>query len=325
MKKSCVVFTHPSCLLHDTGSGHPEQIKRLEGVLSALKKPAFSALAWHESGKASPDQLKRVHDAGYVDTLLASSPASGYQAIDADTVLSPHTVAAALYSAGAVIDAVDHVMAGKASTAFCAVRPPGHHAEKDKAMGFCFFGNAAIGAAHAVEAHGLSRVAIIDFDVHHGNGTQDLVEGRKEIFFVSTHQSPLYPGTGAAAEKGRLGNIMNVPLAEGDDGAVFRKAFMDKILPALENFKPEMIIISAGFDAHRDDPLGGMKLTEADYAWVTTELRKIAETHGAGRVVSVMEGGYNLSALASSVAAHVDVLMQDMSPKIKNTPKSPGL
>jgi acetoin utilization deacetylase AcuC-like enzyme len=322
----CSIFTHKDCLDHDTGAGHPEQVARLTRALSALRQPAFSGLDWQDAPKATVEQLTAVHDPEYVDDVLASAPASGHANLDADTVISKGSVDAALRSAGAVVAAVDHVMAGKADTAFCAVRPPGHHAEHGKAMGFCIFGNAAVGALHAVNAHGLERVAVIDFDVHHGNGTANLVDGRKEVFFVSTHQAPpFYPGTGKASETGKLGNILNVPLESGDGSAEFRKAFTDVILPALDAFKPQLVIVSAGFDAHKDDPLGEINLSEADYAWVTRELRKVADKHAGGKVVSALEGGYNLDALTSCIAAHVDVLRENAAPNPAICMRPPGI
>lgn len=322
--KEMAVFTDPSCLLHDTGEGHPEQIARLDAVIAALKAPAFKDIDWHNtSPKATEAQLEYAHDPAYIKSVLAAAPATGHVMLDADTVLCPHSIEAALHAAGAVVAAVDEVLENKAKKAFCATRPPGHHAEKVKAMGFCIFANATIGAFHAVKAHGLKRVAIVDFDVHHGNGTADIVDGHAEFLFASTHQHPFYPDTGAASETGKIGNIINVPLASGDGSAQFRKAFTDKILPALENFKPELIVISAGFDAHKDDPLGEINLTEADYVWVTEELQKIADRHSNGHIVSVLEGGYNLKALASSVGAHVGALMNNtVIPAQKQAPRA---
>ena len=323
MKKTAV-FTHKACLLHDTGEGHPERPLRLKSVIAALKQPEFASLDWQDAPKATTAQLTAAHGPAYVQEVLeAVVPEDGHLFLDADTVLSPDSPEAALRAAGAVAAAVDYVMAGKSETAFCAVRPPGHHAEKDRPMGFCVFANAAVGAFHAAKEHGLKRVAIVDFDVHHGNGTADIVDGHPEFFFASTHQYPFYPGTGSASEKGSLGNILNVPLNGGDGSAEFRKAFADKILPALEKFRPELIIISAGFDAHKDDPLGQINLTEDDYIWVTEELQKIAARHGQGRIVSALEGGYNVSALASCVAAHVGALMNGPAPSLKTAPPQP--
>ncbi|MBI3441390.1 MAG: histone deacetylase family protein [Proteobacteria bacterium] len=305
------VFTDKTCALHDPGAGHPEQIARLSAVVTALQKPEFKNIDWHRSTpEATTAQLEYAHDPDYVHTILRAAPKTGYRMLDSDTILSPHSIEAALHAAGAVVAAVDHVLTGKVEKAFCAVRPPGHHAEKDKAMGFCIFSNAAIGAWHAVKAHGLKRVAIVDFDVHHGNGTENIVDGHAEFLYASTHQYPFYPGTGAAVDTGRLGNIVNVPLQIGDGSAAFRRAFTRVILPALDKFKPELMIISAGFDAHQNDPLAQINLIETDYAWVTTELRHIADEYSHSHIVSVLEGGYNLEGLASSAAAHVAALMK---------------
>ncbi len=331
MKKDTAIFTHAACQLHETptsSANSPESPARYDAVIAALKKPGFESLDWHEDPpKVTVAQLEYAHTPAYVQEMLAQNPKPGeFLWLDPDTAISTRSVEAALHAAGAGIAAVDHVMAGNAKTAFCAVRPPGHHAEKDKAMGFCIFANAAIAALHAVKAHGLKKVAIIDFDVHYGNGTANIVDGKPEFLFASTHQFPFYPGTGDASEKGSLGNIINVPLKKDDGSAAFRKAFTDTILPALDQFKPEMIVISAGFDAHKDDPLGNVNLTEADYVWVTEELQKIAAKHGKSRIVSMMEGGYNLTSLANSAAAHVGQLMKDVPvpiPAHRNSPPKP--
>ncbi len=309
MAVQCTIFTHKDCLLHDTGEGHPEQIARLVVILEALKKPQFQSLVWQEAPKADIGDLCRAHSAEYVREMLQAAPASGYRALDSDTIISPKSIESALRSAGAVVAAVDDVLTGKTKTAFCAVRPPGHHATRDSAMGFCIFSNLAIGGLHAVQVHGLKRVAIVDFDVHHGNGTADIIDGHPEFLFISTHQHPFYPHTGDPLTTGKIGNIVNVPLRPGEGSARFRQVYTEKILPALEDFKPELVLISAGFDAHKDDPLAGLRLTEDDYAWVTRELKKMADKHCEGRIVSVLEGGYNLEALAASVAAHVAALM----------------
>jgi acetoin utilization deacetylase AcuC-like enzyme len=303
-----VLFTHPACLEHDPGRHHPESPARLRAVLAALAEPRFAKLERREAPEANPADLLRVHSRRHVETMLRAVPKSGHVAIDADTVLSPASGMAALRAAGAVAAAVDAVVAGDADTAFCAVRPPGHHAEPERAMGFCIFNNAAIGALRAREVHGLGRVAVIDFDVHHGNGTQAAFEADESLFYASTHQFPLYPGTGAASETG-VGNIVNAPLPPMAGSAPFRRAMSERILPALDSFRPELVLISAGFDGHRRDPLAQLMLDDEDFAWVTAELCDIAERHAEGRVVSTLEGGYDLAALASAAAAHVGVLM----------------
>ena len=303
-------LTHAACLTHATPTGHPEQVARLSYILQAMDQPVFSDLLHVDAPLAEDAHLLLAHPKAHIDRIRSAAPTSGSVAIDADTHMSEGSLNAALHAAGANVKAVDLVMEGTARNAFCSVRPPGHHAEAEQAMGFCLFGNVVIGARHAMEAHGLSRVAIIDFDVHHGNGTQDLVWDDARIFFASTHQSPLYPGTGAASERGAYGQILNVPLEPNSDGVVFRSRMENVVLPAVAAHRPEMIFISAGFDAHRDDPLANLNLTEDDFEWVTREICKLAEDQCSGRVVSTLEGGYNLDALASSVAAHVQVLME---------------
>ncbi len=301
-------FTHPACLEHDTGPGHPERRQRLEAVLLALGEPEFAALDRHEAPRATLDQIARVHERAYVEDLLARVPQRGWAALDGDTAMSPGSGEAALRAAGALVAAIDLVMGGGAANAFCAVRPPGHHAERDMAMGFCLFNNVAIGAAHAIAAHGARRVAIVDFDVHHGNGTQHIFEHDPRVFYASTHQMPLYPGTGARSEHG-VGNICNAPLAAFSDGDAFRDAYEEIVLPALQRFEPEVLLISAGFDAHRADPLASLELEAEDFGWVTERLAELAATHCRGRLVSTLEGGYDLGALAESAAAHVAALM----------------
>jgi acetoin utilization deacetylase AcuC-like enzyme len=304
------LVTHPDCLGHVNPPGHPERVERLRAIMAALEAEEFAYLVRVEAPLALDAQIARAHPPAYLAALAARSPAAGFAPLDADTTMCPGTLTAARRAAGAVVQAVDMVMAGEVGNAFCAVRPPGHHAERATAMGFCFFGNAVIGARHALEAHGLSRVAIVDFDVHHGNGTQDLVWDDPRILFASTHQMPLYPGSGAAEETGAHGQVVNAPLPPGAGGGVFRAAMLAKVLPAVEAHAPELILISAGFDAHARDPLANLNLTEADFAWVTERLCDIADAHARGRVVSTLEGGYDLSALAASVAAHVRVLME---------------
>jgi acetoin utilization deacetylase AcuC-like enzyme len=303
-----LLYTHPACLDHDPGRHHPESPARLRAVLEALDAPEFAGLERREAPEAATDDIERVHPRGFIERLLAAVPSAGHVGIDADTILSPQSGRAALRAAGAVVAAVDAVMAGEADNAFCAVRPPGHHAEPGRAMGFCLFNNVAIGALRARETHGLARVAVIDFDVHHGNGTQARFAADPSLFYASTHQSPLYPGTGAARETG-VGNIVNVPLPPMAGSAEFRRGVVREILPALDAFRPEIVLISAGFDAHRKDPLAQLLLDEADYAWITGELLRVARRHAGGRVVATLEGGYDLAALGASVAAHVRVLM----------------
>ena len=270
-----LLFTHPACLEHDPGSHHPESPDRLRAVLAALNGPEFARLERREAPQAALDDVLRVHSRRHVERVLGAVPRSGHVAIDADTVLSPASGTAALHAAGAVVAAVDAVVADEADNAFCAVRPPGHHAEPDRAMGFCLFNNVAIGALRAREVHGLDRVAVVDFDVHHGNGTQAAFEADDNLFYASTHQSPLYPGTGAASETG-VGNIVNVPLRPMSGSGPFRLAMSGRILPALDAFGPDLVLISAGFDAHRSDPLAQLMLEEADYAWATEKLLEIA-------------------------------------------------
>jgi acetoin utilization deacetylase AcuC-like enzyme len=304
-----LLYTHPSCLEHDPGPYHPETPARLKAVLAALSAPEFAALERREAPEAALDDLVRVHPPHFVERLLAAVPEAGHVGIDADTVMSPQSGAAALHGAGAVAAAVDAVIAGEADNAFCAVRPPGHHAEPNRAMGFCLFNSVAVGALRARQVHGLARVAVIDFDVHHGNGTQAAFWDDQSLFYGSTHQWPLYPGTGSSSETGVAGNIVNVPLAPMSGSQAFRQGMERTLLPALDAFAPQMVLISAGFDAHRSDPLAQLLLDEADYTWATQQLLDVARRHSGGRVVSTLEGGYDLVALGSSAAAHVRVLM----------------
>jgi acetoin utilization deacetylase AcuC-like enzyme len=304
-----VLFTHTDCITHNPGPGHPERPERLKSVLAALDHADFAALDRREAPFATVEQIGRVHGAAFVTALLAAVPASGMVRVDADTAMSPGSGNAALRAAGAVVAAVDAVMGDEAANAFCAVRPPGHHAEPDQAMGFCLFNSVAVGAAHAQAAHGLERIAIVDFDVHHGNGTQTMTASRPGWLYASTHQYPFYPGTGSVREHGPYGNVVNAPLSSGDGSAAFRAAFDDVILPALDRFRPELVMISAGFDAHRRDPLASIELDEGDFAWVTEALMRVADRHAGGRVVSTLEGGYDLAALAASAAAHVRALL----------------
>jgi len=308
------LISHPACLDHQTPPGHPERPDRLAAVLEALKDVEFQKLVSIEAPPASHPSLARVHTNGLLDFILRDAAGEArrrdFVGIDSDTVMSAGSAEAALRAAGAAIRAVDGVMTGEFANAFCAVRPPGHHAERNRAMGFCLFNNIAVGALHARDAHKLSRIAVVDFDVHHGNGTQDIFFADPNLFYASTHQSPLYPGTGFASERGVADNILNVPLEPGAGGEAFRVAYAHIILPALERFAPEFIFISAGFDAHRADPLAEFELDESDFAWATAEICKIAARTCGGRVVSALEGGYDLDALARSSAAHVRALME---------------
>jgi len=304
-----ILFSHPACLQHDTGHGHPERTARLESVLSALEAERFAGLERREAPRAEREQIARVHPRAFVDRVLDAIPAQGHLGIDMDTIVSPGSGEAALRAAGAACAAVDAVMAGEADNAFCAVRPPGHHAEPERAMGFCLFNNVAIGAAQARAVHGLQRVAVVDFDVHHGNGTQAMFWGDGDLFFGSTHQMPLYPGTGSHNERGVSGNIVNVPLPPFAGSEEFRLAMAEGVLPALRQFAPEFILISAGFDANEDDPLAQLRFRDEGYAWATAELKQAARDCCDGRLVSTLEGGYDLSALAASAAAHVQALM----------------
>jgi acetoin utilization deacetylase AcuC-like enzyme len=307
-----LLLTHPDCLLHDTGQGHPERADRLRAIDDALGSDAFARLKREEAPRADLAVIERLHPAPYVEAIRAAMPKRDYVYLDPDTVISPGSWEAALRAAGAAVHAVDQVMAGAAQNAFCAVRPPGHHAEPARAMGFCLFNNVAIAALHARVAHGAERVAVVDFDVHHGNGTQAAFQSDKNLFYGSTHQMPLFPGTGAASETG-LGNIVNAPLAPGDGGEQFRAAFVGRILPELDAFAPDMLLVSAGFDAHKADPLGQLQLVEADFAWVTEQLLEAATKHCGGKLVSTLEGGYDLDALDRSTAIHVQTLMQAAS------------
>lgn len=307
---SVLLYTHRACLQHDPGPHHPECPDRLRAVLRALETEEFADLLRDEAPQATVEQLTRVHPARYVEAILGIRPEPDDSvALDADTVMNWASAEAALRAAGAAVAGVDAVCQGEARRVFCATRPPGHHAEPARPMGFCFFANAAVAARHAQAAHGLARVAVVDFDVHHGNGTQACFERDPTLFFASSHQFPCYPGTGAPEERG-VGNVFNAALPPGADGAAFRAAWRDVLLPALEAFGPELVVISAGFDAHARDPLAQLRVREADFAWLTTELCRLADRRCEGRVVSLLEGGYDLDALASSVAAHVRALIQ---------------
>lgn len=303
-------YSHSACRLHDMGAGHPECPQRLDAIADHLVATGLDvALDFRDAPEATLEQLERAHSAGYVlqtqDLLQRLRDEGGTRALDPDTLACPHTWAAALRAAGAAVAATEDVVAGRAANAFCAVRPPGHHATRDETMGFCFFNNVAIAARHAVDVLGLQRVAIVDFDVHHGNGTEDIIAGDARILMVSFFQHPLYPYSGAVP-KGT--NMVNVPVAPYTRGPQLRETLLEMWIPKLDEFRPEMLFISAGFDAHREDDLGQLGLVEADYEWITRQLKAVAERHAGGRIVSCLEGGYNLSALARSVAAHLRVL-----------------
>jgi acetoin utilization deacetylase AcuC-like enzyme len=307
---STLLVSHPCFANHRTPPGHPERPDRIRVVESILEHERFSQLVRESAPSVDQADVFRVHPEDYVRALEEAAPLQGMVQLDPDTSMSEGTWEAVLRGAGAVTLAVDEVVKGLVSNAFCAIRPPGHHAEKQTAMGFCFINHAAVAARRAQAVHGLERVAIVDWDVHHGNGTQDIFWADKSVMYCSTHEMPLYPGTGAANEAGEFGTIVNAPLRAGDGGPEFREAFEVAILPKLEAFRPDLVIISAGFDAHLRDPLANLNLTEADFAWATAQLMDLADTCAGGRVVSVMEGGYDLEGLSRSVAAHVMTLMR---------------
>ncbi|CCQ74148.1 histone deacetylase family protein [Magnetospira sp. QH-2] len=306
---STLYYTHPACLDHEMGAGHPERPDRLRAINRILEGEAYLHLHRVEAPRADRALIEKVHPDWYVDDILENVPAQGHRHLDPDTALCPHTPEAALRSAGAMIDAVEQVMAGKARNAFCGVRPPGHHAEPEHAMGFCFFANAAIGALHAHESCGAERVAVVDFDVHHGNGTQAICENYPYMLYASTHQAGAYPGTGATSDRGKHDNVCNHPLDPGSGSEDFRRAYEDVIFPKIRQWKPDLLIISAGFDAHAKDPLAYLRLQDEDFGWVTEGLLTIADDCCDGRAVSVLEGGYDLTGLAGGVAAHVSALM----------------
>ena len=303
---STAFITHRECMLHDMGSHHPECPERLSAINDRLIAAGLDLyLSFHDAPQAEIEHLTRAHPREYVEEILSVVPVNGIHHLDPDTAMCPGTIKAALRAAGAGVLATDLVVSGEVENGFCAVRPPGHHAERAKAMGFCFFNNVAVAAHHALEKHGLKRVAVIDFDVHHGNGTEDIFAGDERVLMVSTFQHPFYPYSGT---DNPATNMLNVPLPAGTRGDGFREVVESKWVPALDEFKPEAIFISAGFDAHYEDDMGSFGLLEADYAWVTGELKKVAKRHASGRIVSILEGGYSLSALGRSVAAHIKVL-----------------
>ena len=302
------LLTHPDCVLHEMGEGHPESPQRLRSVMAAIEASGLAAkLKAVEAPLARREHLERVHDPEHVDRVFESAPERGYAYLDPDTSMNPKSLSAALRAAGAVVKGVDMVMAGEVGAAFCAVRPPGHHATTGRAMGFCMFNNVGVGAAHALEAHGLERVAVLDFDVHHGNGTEDQFHDDPRVMLCSTFQHPYYPYSGA--ESGNE-HIINVPLPAMTGGPGFRKAVERFWLPALESYKPQLVFVSAGFDAHREDPLAYLQLEDEDYRWVTERLVEVADRHADGRVVSTLEGGYNVTALGRCVVEHLGVLVE---------------
>ena len=307
---STLIYTHSACFEHRPGPHHPESPERLQAVLEALKAPEFAAAHWRDAPMGTFEQVRLVHTPHYVEWVKSRSPSEGYAALDGgDTIMSPGTLEAVLRCVGAACAGVDAVLANDADNVFCATRPCGHHAEADRAMGFCVFNQAAIAALHARQVHGVKRLAVVDFDVHHGNGTQSAFFDDPDLFYGSCHQSPFYPGTGTLQESGVADNIVNIPLSRGCDSATLRKRIAGEMLPALRRFSPELLIISAGFDAHHLDPLGGLRFTDDDYHWFTRELMKVAQESADGRVVSILEGGYSLEGLASGTAAHVRALM----------------
>ena len=305
-----LLYTHPSFLDHDTGFWHPECADRLRAILAAVDTPEFAKVVRKEPPHASRAALERAHDPTHIDRILTVAlPEGEHIHLDSDTVMSDGSIDAALRAAGAVVDAVDEVMAGCADNAFCLVRPPGHHAERREAMGFCLFNNAAIGVLHAKATYRLERIAVVDFDVHHGNGTENILKDEPGTLYISTHQDGAYPGTGSAKTKGGLGQILNCPLPAGTGSDGFRDAYDRLLLPRLETFDPQLLIVSAGFDAHAEDPLANLRLTTEDFAWITERLTAAAARHCRGRLVSVLEGGYDLAALADSASAHLRGLM----------------
>ncbi len=307
---STLIYTHQDCFKHEPGSSHPESPQRLKVVLETLRAPEFEELSWRDAPMGTRMQAMLVHDQDFVDAIADAAPDSGRVALDGgDTVMSAGSWNAVMRCIGAACAGVDAVMAGEADNVFCATRPCGHHAEPDRAMGFCIFNQAAIAAVHAVQKHGLERVAVVDFDVHHGNGTQAAFYARPELFYASSHQSPLYPGTGSRTETGVAHNIVNVPLPPGCGSVMFRERIEAEMLPKLRAFRPDFIIISAGFDAHKLDPLAGMSLEDDDFRWVTEKLMEIADEECAGRIVSILEGGYSGEGLAGGTAAPVRALM----------------
>ena len=309
---STLLISHPACLNHENGMGHPERPDRLRAIEQALEDERFHMLAREQAPMATPEIVALCHPMEYIEAIREAAPSEGEGMVrlDADTSMSPGSFEAALRAVGGGMLAVDEVMTRKAANAFVAVRPPGHHTETARPMGFCLFNNAAIAARYAQNRYGVERAALVDFDVHHGNGSQDIFWADRSVMYCSTHEMPLYPGTGATSERGEHDTIVNAPLSAGDGGDAFREAFETAILPRLRAFKPDILVISAGFDAHTRDPLANLNLVEADYSWVTKKLMEIADLSAQGRIVSLLEGGYDLQGLSRSVAAHVTALMR---------------
>jgi acetoin utilization deacetylase AcuC-like enzyme len=307
---STLLITHPASLNHLNAPGHPERPERLRAIESVLEQERFQPLVREQAPAAALETVALCHPMSYVEAIRDAAPKQGLVQLDADTSMSPGSFEAALRAVGAATRAVDEVVTGKADNVFCAMRPPGHHTERARPMGFCIFNQAAIAARYAQKKHGLGRVAVMDFDVHHGNGTQDIFWSDPTLMYCSTHQMPLYPGTGAVTERGDHDNIVNAPLRPGDGGEQFRAAMEERILPRLSAFGPELIIISAGFDAHARDPLANLQFTDADFGWATRKIMEVADKRAQGRVVSVLEGGYDLEGLSQSTAAHVVALMR---------------
>ncbi|HZH50506.1 MAG TPA: histone deacetylase family protein [Microvirga sp.] len=306
---STLYISHPAALQHQTPLGHPERPDRILAIERILEKERFSSLIREQAPMAELESITLAHPEPYVVSLRDICPREGLVRVDEDTTMSPGTYEAALRAAGGAVQAVDEVMGGLVANAFVAMRPPGHHAERTRAMGFCFLNNAAIAARHAQRRHGAERVAILDWDVHHGNGTQDIFWSDASVMYCSIHEAPLYPGTGALTERGEFGTIVNAPLSAGDGSDAFREAMDTAVLPRIDDFRPDLIVISAGFDAHWRDPLASLNLTEADFAWATLKLMDLADRHCGRRIVSLLEGGYDLEGLSKSTAAHVDALM----------------
>jgi acetoin utilization deacetylase AcuC-like enzyme len=304
-----LLITHPSGLNHLTPMGHPERPDRLRALAQVFEEERFQPLKRVQAPSVPLETIALCHPMDYVEALRRATPKEGIVAVDADTSMSPGSFDAAVHAVGGAVHAVNEVIGKRADNAFCCMRPPGHHTETARAMGFCLFNTAAIAARYAQDHHGLGRVAVVDFDVHHGNGTQDIFWDDATAMYCSTHQMPLYPGTGAVSETGEKNTIVNAPLRPGDGGSQFREAFQSRILPRLRDFAPELVVISAGFDAHRRDPLANLQLVEDDFAWATKVLMEVADKSAQGRVVSVLEGGYDLEGLSQSAAAHVTALM----------------